>query len=749
MTTAAYVSSITTPGGTYEFPFDDHQWEISMGFEALVQPWRVPAEIAAQVLDDLGSATGADREVTLTFGDPDNLTVVERVVVVGIAPADNIQRRRLLFSNVLWYFSRAWLELDWNPRRRVGDSRIVGSDLLTDETPVDDIAYAPWGINNGSAFTWTSLKDQVVAVLAAGGNGRPPVTFVTDDLSVTIDDEIVQEGSGSAPGTVVLAQAIESVPGASCFVDRTGVVHVCDALPGAEADTIEALSPDLWGHGSIVFVDQSSLRPSGDTAWRVLVDYECEVRFTHNATSFGLWAYDPGEDTFADNGGDVTRWPLLFPVLQVTDASLEVPDSYWGSARTVGQGTWLIQDEAFAAWGSVDLAGFGTLPQLTDDIVRKHWFGDSLQRYTIGGGIETFDPVWGGRINELMRCYRKFFKVNPAFWDRVRHVWPTRAAIWDPKTGTRAPSPVYCNYNVMPLDHFVAANITLFGTNVDTSYPDEPDSPFLGDANPSGFHVRIVDEELGIIAIERDISKFPGHSRIAVSPTTGEVETTGDAGLNEAVLQELIPTTAEEEEDEAWKLAVILSCSPASPNDTGRLYMIPVSMTDAADTAGLDEGVNTAGYAPDIETRSRLADARIAWMDDDEDPSLDNPDVATEIMSLFGVDDSGGEISADSPPDLVPINLEQELQPLAKAIAAADLLTKLDHYEGELAVPANQDLVPIGSLTRVVHRLLVHDGIGRWVTVLHCTSRPPHFSFEDFLQGTSRSFLLKEIASAR
>lgn len=691
---------------------EPHEWSLVAGAVAPVQSWLMAKEKAQELVANLGP--GLQREVTLTLGDPLDPVVVKRVYVVGIGSADNPQQAYLLLADVRIYLGFQVFVLDANVRRRLGDVRLIGSGLVT-STLADDVGYSPWTINNGTAYKWNAFKNQALSILAAPRHGRPTISWVTDSHSLSIQEQVIQETVTDGDGTAGLARAIESMPGVSTYVDIDGVLHVFDATPGAEKSFVESLPKALRNHGNLHLVDLSGIRPS---VWRILVNYALEVRYNYPKLT---------------TGDELSHLGDLENVLQVTDRVLTIPAGPWGAARVVGQGTWISIEEAFAAWGGKKVGPFD-YPALTDTIVANHWFGDALQRYCVGGGINSQDHTWIMRIQELMRCWRTYFRVNSKMWDRVRHWWSVRAAVWDPVTGTRAPSPAYCNFNLTPLDNFVSSQINIFGVNVTTSYP--VNSPDLAMGQPSGFDVEIVDEELMILAVRRDLSKFPGHSKLAPSPTIDGPTVTGDPGLNEAVLQKLQPLATSRTDSSGWNFSTVLTCAPASPNDQRRLYEVVVHLSDAIAALG---GMQTTPkcHAPDQEMRTHLVEARVAWQDDDT--------TSRAILTTFGQSEAG-EIGPDDPVrTLTPINLDQELEPMAKAMAAADLVSKLDHYEGSLAVPMHKKIVPLGSIDRVTHKVEKN----RAVSVIHAKGAGVKWDALDFLPASARAYVLKEIQTQR
>lgn len=714
MTYIAKINSIA-------IPFDSHEWKIEPGFIAPIQAWVVPKEIATSILQ--GLTIGADREVTLTFGDEASPVTVRRVYVVGSAPHDNPQKVNLLLADVRIYLGFAVFIVDVNVRRRLGETRLLGADLVT-ASLAEDVGYKPWTIKKDKAFRWTDVSDRALAYLAAPKHGRAYFSFVTDAMSLSgIPSQIVEETVTDGEAPVGLARAIESVPGAGLYPDLNGVLHVYDATPGAERTMVEALPKTLWRMGDLQLVDRSGLRPN---FWRLYVDYAIEVRFNFPSVS-------SDDATHLGGLGDLVN------VLQVTDRLLDIPAGPWGPARKVGQGTWISLDEAFAAWQGRTVGPF-SLPKLSDTIVANHWFGDALQRYAIGGSLTTIDPIWSRRIQELMRRFRTTFRVNSKMWDRVRHWKATRVGVWDPVTGTRAASPVYSNFHYMQLDNFVSEKINVFGLNVLNSYPDGDGK--LASGAPSGFELSVDDEELMIFSIVRNTNKFPGHTQIAPSPVQEGMTTTGDDGLNEAVLQKLQPLAASRNPGPGtWQFSTILTCTPASPNDLRRCYEVITPLSEAIDyLGGLTDPPSCKG--PDREMRSHLAEARVLWVDD---PSSGAPWVNKDIFSAFGRNDDGDIVFLDPVQNLTPLNLETELKPLGRALAAADLVEKLDHYVGKLTVPMSSSIVPIGSVNSITHKVMDN----RAVTEIRTGMSPPKYNAMDFLPASARKFILQEIQKNR
>jgi hypothetical protein len=185
-----------------------------------------------------------------------------------------------------------------------------------------------------------------------------------------------------------------------------------------------------------------------------------------------------------------------------------------------------------------------------------------------------------------------------------------------------------------------------------------------------------------------------------------------------------------------FQLATVISCVPASPNSEARLYEVDVSLGDALNLLGASLGGLDA-RGPDKVLRSRYATARFAWQDDQ--------DTRDRILKVFS-DDPGGTVDAQDPgltaATLTPVNLDDELTPLARALAAQEVASQLDHYEGTMAVPQVPQLRPIGSIQSITHRVSADEAI----TIVKAIGSPRPIDVFALLPQAARRTILREIS---
>lgn len=682
-------------------PGQSFQWAVTAGVTAPLQFW----ELHHGFVNDLVESR-LGQELTLTLHN----APIKRVIFLGNAPTGDPQTQFAVFSDVRWYFTRQWIVRDLNVRRRIGSTRLVGDGPVEAQAVVPDVRYAPWTINETQPWTWEAALRNVLAEATNLRGDRPTISWTRDSSSFLLDDRIVEETVFDDSLPVGLMRALQAVPGRDLYPDLNGVLHVFDRVPGAERFLVESLPPPLQSSGSIKWVNMAARRPK---KYRVLYTPECEVRIDVSpSATFGL------DDPFGEN-------VLRVPEPSLTLVASTSPGGEPRAARTVGYGTPVTHAEAYVGWG----APTGTLSStaLSDDIVRSCYTGSLLElNYVISATGET-DPIWAARVDEATNTYRVLFRINPRFWARVRSAQAKLSQVWDVATATRADSPVFCDYARRPSRRSLAAGKTTLGANV-TSYND-----LIASARKAPAKIRFEDVELGILRVEW-IRDATGET-IAIAPSALEsvpdLDPAAESDLRALswVTRKLVPSSQ-------FKLSTIISCVPAAPNDLSRLYPVEVSLEEAAEASGIRGLAELKGIGPDQDLRARQTTARIGWSDD--------LGIKTAILAAFGVGKrvvaADGSVQGDAS-ILRPVNLEDELRPLAKAIAAADLVNKLDHYEGALSVPMATHLVPIGTVGVVVHRVQAD------AAVTEIQASPPAVLLDPMaaLPASARKILAREV----
>lgn len=689
-----------------ELPHNGYDWKVQTGLAAPFQGWVVPNHIAESIVKQY-----AGKEIELKLHN----TTVKRVVVIGNTAARDPQNQTLILTDVRWYWTRGWLVRDFNVRRRVGNVRLVGEVPDESKTPVYDVQYLAWTLAaTNTPWVWQPAVEHLLTYASRAVEGRPSILWQIDTTSLRAQGAslTVQETRIDDEIPVGIARGLAALPGRTGYVDLEGVFHVSDGTLGAEIATISSLKPDeaLQGQGSLTLCD---LRGSRSNQWRVRFTPEYEVK---------VWA-----DKLATRQVDD---PYFENVLKIPDKRLTVGTG--AQQRNVGQGTYLVHEDAYAAWGPATEPVFASGP-LTEDMVRTYWLSDNLAINFALMAAETPDPIWSARIREVKKTFRTLFRVNPKFWARVLSALPVRAAVDDPQSGTRGPSPVFSDYALKPTVRWFNAAIRKTGYNVsgfgkpNDGIPASTQDMSAAANHPAPATLHMLDEEQGIFEI---VWHLPSDGLYdAIAPCGIE----SDSNLDPALANGFPSSWISRKLVSRHKMATIISCVPAAPNSDKRLFEVSVSIQDAAQTLGLNSVPSATG--PDKVLRCRATTARIAWADDQN--------TRDRILKAFG-DDPSGSVSATDPSltvaSLDPVNYDNEILPLAKAMAAQDLAGQLDHYEGTLAVPMTT-IAPVGSIQSVTYRV-TEDSAD---TIVQCVGSPVAIDPLALLPGSARKTLLREV----
>lgn len=576
--------------------------------------------------------------------------VIQGLYVLATQPGSSRNTLGLLVADRRCWWKRVMVERAYNIRKRTGEFRVLQGEVrpLQVATRAADVTYAPATLNGDRPWTAREILEDVLTELCGQGG------FVIDEDLPFADAVEGLELHG--PGDEALQRVLGFLPGAAVYAHPDGRIHVYNTLRNGEIRVASSVGAPLWGTGDWTIVDRSLLRPQ-----RVHVYFmrEIETRFDY--------------EELADGETGSTRTRLREPrelenVLPNPDPSLTLT-----SGRVVAAGTWITIDEALDAWNALEdfPADLGALTQAR--IRRFYMAGLSFLHHLFSQqlGTSEVNVVWARRINALQEHWRRSFRLLPAWRDKIRHIRAYRCAVVDEETGTRAKADAY-------FDHVVklgARGLTKWAKGDDLGWNTTSWAEDLADAKVAPADVEVLDEDNGIIRITPRLDL--GGLATAVAPGTVDVIPKATAG-------EVTTLWGQTELAANWKLSLVVTCVQAVPNGLGRLHQETV---DAADALALLPGV-VAGKmnGPDFETFVDIDTARFGWVDSH----------ATAIEEAF--------FDGKPPPAAVMVNPET-IRALARAQAARVHATFLDRGEGSFAVSLRPEVVPVGSLAQVTHRV--------------------------------------------
>lgn len=564
----------------------------------------------------------------------------------------------IVVADARWRLSRQTVTREYNVRKNSGDVSLIGSTRLEIAQNNPDVVFKAFSLKDGRPWTPTEILDDVLGELFGAGN------YVVSEgalkFSVPVENLFVDDNGGAALGRV-----LGYLPGASIYMHPDGRARVYSTIDGSEEDVVSRMRAPLVGSPVLRKVNRSSIRPKD-----VHVEFEREIELRLD--------YDE-----QDQSPSVTRTRgvpqpprILQNVIPVTDPTVEL------RGETRGRGSWLLMEDWLAS--IAEKADGDAL--LTQPLILQYYFsGLQYLRMLLGnqfiaaGAMKGTDLLWWQRMNAVLKHWRRTFRIHPDWVDQIRTIRPYRAAIIDQENGIRAKAEAFADITIKPS---VRGLLRGAATGDFAAFVVDGYAADLTDAEPIPADIEIVDEANGIfeVAFRTDLLGFGDQ----VAP--GRIQGTAPQIAVFGAYSDAKETWEKTKIDPAWKLSVVLTVTPATPNDSRRFLRETVSITDAL--ALLPSAKVGEAFGPDWYLRigAGVETARYGWRDS----------LSTQIEdAVFN--------GADMPEELL-VNGES-IRAVALASAARVQSLLLDRYEGEQNVSWSPGILPTGSMAQVTHAI--------------------------------------------
>lgn len=704
------------------------RWTLRMGVEPVVATFDMAPDSARSALAD------ALKPLTLKLESGERKEQFAGLYVLHAAPSEDPDIARVVVADRRWFWSRRRFLGRFNIRRRVGTRRQQNPEEPATAPVFDAVQYAPWSTrdNSGSpAGAWRPVE-VLYRVLESCVAAEREVTGASPDFRVGST-----EGLEAVPieGLVLDAYAHEALrtalgylPEMDVFVDEKGDIRVISKASGAEAGMVKS-TREIVDAGHVEFVRHRRVRPS---EIHVYFSRQCEVRFN---------AVGPDDTVTIDDR-------YMENVLPIPDYELVV------DGDTLARGTWIPVSKALTAWGNVP----GWNAPLTDEFLRQAALPfldlfDALGQDAMGEGSAD----WMSRLSTLQQHWRKTYRVNRHWADRILRIYAHRVATIDPTTGTRAPAQMFSNYCIVSsartrLIERRAGKEQSYARNV-RGYP--VGGKIGEDTHPAPARVSVVDPDQFIVRFDYLVD--PNRTYEMVLPSMMELvgdSTTGDArpsrpGPTHDILDPIQPIGFDlltESQQPATltrehRIATIVTAEPAAPNDLRQLHRIVVRPDDVRGmvTSYVRKSLlDAAGPVLEIRISDAVETARTAWAD-----------AAAELIeAAFGI--GGGQAETV---DLSPWTVNEDsnesgasLNQIARAAAAAVWSALADRYVGSASGQLEQQIRPAGRLSEVTHEIR-SDGVS--VTSISLPGYVQPIDFLGFLPDGARRTLLGMVGAGR
>ena len=654
---------------------------------------------------------------------------VSNLWVVGEAPSDCPALRTMIVVDRRWFWPYAHVYRRFNMRKRIGVKRLSNPGTPPNLQQVaDTIRFHAWSLNNGTPWTAAdAVKSVFEDAMSADLSGRAKVIINEKTIrQLPIESQILDDA-----GDAAIERMLAYLPGMKVWIDLSGnvIVDTENNLSGVVAQAAKIM-PEIVGGGHLVTVDNSIRRPKKIS---VLFTREHELRFDFEELESSNMT-----TTVVQDQREATN------VLPVPDYTLPI------GGIDYCQGTWITFPQAFNSWGTVT-PEFGNMDYdwILQSLVPHNGMFSIVQSYA-----EFNTKVdWTARLSAISQHFRQTYRINKDWMAKISTLKADRIATLDPITGNRSPAIAYCDFvsfftqrlwadnkredNKRNLEY--ARNYIGYPSGAGNSSGNAIDA----NSQPAPANISVVDPDLGIIRADFVVDPL----RLSDIVMPGNlVETSIPTALLDNNQRGYQPVTLDSVRDgfaksdipqfkTKFKIAFIVTATPAAPNDTKQLYavdVLPGEVSAEIPNIGICNGpVMQIRISPNVET------ARIAWSDDPADVALIEKSfgVGTSEPSSLGLKKLCVNESEDK-------SYAASLQNIAKAVAAQVYATMIDHPVGGATGVMNAGMAPIGWIKAVVHELTT---TGELVTHIAIPDKIPEVSMFRYMDAGSRALIQREI----
>lgn len=615
--------------------------------------------------------------------------------VLNVMGGDNPQIMRAKVSDRRWMLPYFHFLRRFNMRRNVGYKRVGDNAQPILNQVVADVWYWKWSLKdpNGKAPTakWqpSDVLDNVLNAIAEEErkSGPSPGYVISQDIKKTDRKLSVENFSLDDSGEACLMRALALIPEAGVYVNDAGQYVIYSKINGGEAAKLKALGPEIIGGGHATIVTNELTCPR-----------EVEVRFSMEIEV----RHDYIETSTSDAVGTDKR--QMRNVLVVPDWEVTI------DGDTAVQGTYADFDKVLACPQWASPPGIGG-QQVTQAVLQKAalpyvdlWAALQLT------GLRSPDQDWAARVGALQQHWRRTFQLAPAWVERSLQIKGYRVGLVDVVTGTNGPAQAFCDHSFIGTQRSMFKQVIGKQTlepfiNID-GYPEGGQVP--GVTAPDGALsltptskaapaiVSVWDSDQGIVHV--DFQSDKNHMFEAALP--GQIvrddgqpygpTLDGSNPRRAPIAFDIVCSRGQVPKLSAdYKLAMILTHVPASPNDERQLYSVVMKPEDVKEL--LPPSANTAikkAKGPRWVVRVRAgndsARALVRWSDAR----------AVDIEKLFGVDGPPTKGVKPTPPNLEGLILNAapqnaidnqqaaSLTEIARAIAASVFARFTDRFEG-------------------------------------------------------------------
>lgn len=774
-------------------------WQITEGVRPFQTTFVIEKYRGQQIIDLARNKPRNNPYFMLSITNPDSSfpqsgTVgqvdFKNLVLVAYEPHNDPRFIRLNFADNRIFWFRSYFRGDFNIRTSLGNKEVTreleGDGPILEEfggkisIDVENrIQYRTYSLyppliersaESESPRPWT-VKEMILKILSKINQDIPiafnPVSLnfgITEadlDALSFIDEVLKEDIELDGPSHSALAGILELVPNIGTYVDKDGNARFFSKHGGGEEAILSSAPYPYDGSEVPIYVNNDFFVPE---YIEVQFESELEVRFDYferldtQILDFPSLFDDipslPTGSTFAGKA----EGRYLENVIPVPDKNFTVSPLSGEASYGVVSGQYINIDDYIRSLSLVvntdlSIPVFITKPFLREFLLNglapsfANFFGDTFE-------LADVRSAWNRRIDGLKEHYRKTYRFNPFWRNRMMNTKASRTAYISSTEPLRAPSPVYFNYakklttkGAIAVNKGVYFNVFNYDPEISKAFPvpwasinftgEEENGIFtlsLG-GDPYGHNETIYPYTIANVPDIKYGSFLSAHCTDDYAILGGAVSTAGYSGVPPVAASTAFGTTGGRPAGAVnpdHSLSTIITSTPvASPGV--KLFSIKVtpSMLEGPMKSKI---VGAKGPKLIVKVPPSTQTARFVWRDKS----------AVEIEEAFGIRRSADGSLEDVQPDYIglePLLLNKsQLTSLAVQFAAEQYAPYVPRKRGGIITSFN-DLYPDGTISTISHTITPPTGKITTSFSIDEEYRPPNWI--QMLPSSIRAFIQK------
>lgn len=776
-------------------------WQLTEGVEPFRTTFIVEKDTALKIINDANNKPQANPYFILSLV-PGSSSVTEEagntfenLVFISYEPHSDPRFYRLNFADNRVFWSRSYFRGDFNIRTTLGNKEVLryltGGTAVLQEfggsiplSAADRVEYRTYSLYpplidrdaKTTARPWKA-SEMIAKILSKISQDIPWAIenskLANDFKQIEFLDEVLKEDIElDGQSHSALNQILELVPNVGIYVDQKGSTRLYNKHTGKERILLNKFDYAFPGSEIPLFVDNKWFIPE-----YVDVQFESEIEMRFDYTErddIQTTIENAGAPPFTgDPVAALSERRALENVIQIPDPSFFIISTLIPRSYIAYAGQFVSIDDYIASIPfNVGALFTATGVTITKPFLREYLLNGLYDLFALTSeALEKADArvAWQRRLEALKQNYRRTFRINKFWRNRMTNLQANRVAFLSPTEPLRPPSPVYMDYSKRVT--YKGARALQTGDLIGNVFNYDPDiskaTPcpwayisFLGSNENSIFSLNLNQDPYGHneIVYPYRMANVPCYNygrllrascfddyaitgAVGMGPLVGSVPPVTTSGLtgptslggpgapaSSTASGKPPPGSASPDMD----MFTIFTATPvASPGV--KLYTKRVFPKDL-DQPFRSKFTGAVGAPLKIKVPASVQTARFVWGDD----------LALEFEEAFGVFRNNDGTTTDANPDYAKMESNllnpEAIEAIAKQFAIQALAPYTPRFRGSLT-SQYKNVTPDGTISRIIHNVTTPSGALTTSVSIDAEFVPP--SWIQLLPRSIRAFVQK------